>query len=214
MKVMFRFFFFLYTIAPLIVLPFLAYKEQNGYFLFGIAFSYAGVLLAARKPKWFYPLPIFCIGFWMANGFSIHQYVTLFFFCLLGGFMFYQMAESYDQLSKKGTLENDEDRTKFSKENPNYLLEKMRQWQEENPGKQITFEAMDALAKGRSVRESDLSGPTLDDLTNKALEKVYRQNPQMLDEKIEKWRSQNPGKELTEEIIDAIKRNKQGTMND
>jgi hypothetical protein len=151
MKVMFRFFFFLYAIGPLIVLPYIAYKQDNWYILFGIAFCYLGVLLAAWKPKWFYPLPLFCIGFWVANGFSIHQYVTLFFFCMLGCFMFYQMAEQYDQLSKRGTLENDLERMQFLEENPDYLRDKMRKWQEENPGKELTYDVIDALAKGRKV---------------------------------------------------------------
>ena len=38
MKFMFRLFFFLYAIAPLICVPFIAYKEDNWYILFGIGF--------------------------------------------------------------------------------------------------------------------------------------------------------------------------------
>lgn len=98
MKAMKNFFVFLYSISPLIVIPCLAYKEQNWYILFGILFCYLGVAIAAYKSSLLTLAILFCIGFWIKDGFNIHQYVTLFFFCMLGGFVFFKMADQYDSL--------------------------------------------------------------------------------------------------------------------
>ena len=68
MKTMKNFFVILYSIAPLIVIP---YKEQNWYILFGIVFCYLGVALAAYKPSLFILAILFCIGFWIKSGFNI-----------------------------------------------------------------------------------------------------------------------------------------------
>ena len=98
MKAMKNFFVFLYSISPLVVIPYLAYKEQNWYILFGILFCYLGVAIAAYKSSLLTLVILFCIGFWIKDGFNVHQYVTLFFFCLLGGFVFFKMADQYDLL--------------------------------------------------------------------------------------------------------------------
>ncbi len=211
---MFPLFFLIYAIGPLIFVPYIAFRNNNWYILIGVAFCYFGVLLAAWRPKWFYPFPIFCIGFWIANGFSIHQYVTLFFFCMLGCFMFYQMAEQYDQLNKRGTLENDSELQNMMDKNPDYLRDKMRKWQGENPGKELTFDVIDALARGREVRESDFSGITINELTDRAVKDFYDKNPQILIDKIERLKAQNPGNEVTDDIIEALARNKKGTLLD
>ena len=50
MNAMFKIFSFLYLIGLLIIIPLIAYKFDNWYILFGIAFCYLGVVLAARKP--------------------------------------------------------------------------------------------------------------------------------------------------------------------
>ena len=98
MKALKNFYLFIYSISPLIVIPYLAYKEQNWYILFGILFCYLGVALAAYKSSLLTLVILFCIGFWIKDGFNIHQYVTLFFFCVLGGFVFFKMADQYDSL--------------------------------------------------------------------------------------------------------------------
>ena len=94
-------------IAPLIVIPVIAYNFNNWYLLFDIAFCYIGAALAKRFEIIFYGLTCFCIGFWIKSGFNIHQYITLFFFCLFGGFLFSKMADEYE--------------SSIEKENTNYL---------------------------------------------------------------------------------------------
>jgi len=101
MKAMKNFFVFLYSTSPLIVIPYLTYKERNRYILFGILFSYFGVALAAYKPSLFTLLTLFSIGFWIKGGFNIHHYVTLFYFCMLAGFTFFKIADQYDLLHDK-----------------------------------------------------------------------------------------------------------------
>ena len=71
-----------------------ALYEHNWWLLLGIPFSYAGTYLATRRSKIIFLFLCLCIGVWIKDGFSIHQYVTFFFFCALWGSMLFHMAES------------------------------------------------------------------------------------------------------------------------
>ena len=142
MKAMKIFFVFLYTTAPLIVLPYLAYKEDNWYILFGIAFSYLGVALAAYKPSIFYIFTLVCIGGWVRGGFNIHQYFTLFFFCMLGGFIFFKIADEYDNLGdKKANPEKLEEFGRIEKD----INVALSQYKEDHPNEEITPEKIEEI---------------------------------------------------------------------
>lgn len=108
MKFMFKFFRFLYMIAPLVAIPYWAYSNDNWYLLFGIPFSYFGSYSSytPRLKSFIFLFTIVCIGVWIGIGFSIHQYITFFFFCSLWGYLIAKIAEEYDQQSKNGNLEN------------------------------------------------------------------------------------------------------------
>lgn len=214
MKFMFNLFAFLYIVSPLIVIPYWAYLNDNWYLLLGILFSwFASYTTFSPKFKGFIFLYTFlCIGIWVKISFSIHQYITFFFFCSLGGYLFAKIAEEYSQESKKGTLENDLEFMDFYEKNPEYLQKKMEEWVIENPDKQLTYEAIDSLAKGKKVRDSDLTGETINQMTEKFLKKYIASNPPELKRKINKWENQNPDKEITEEIIYELAANKNGTL--
>lgn len=216
MKFMFNLFAFLYMAAPLIIVPYWAYLNDNCYLLFGILFSWFAsyTTFSPRLRGFIFLFTMLCLGFWLMIGFSIHQYITFFFFCSLGGYLFAQIAEQYDQDSKRGTLENDAELKEHLEKNTEYLKERTQKWKVENPNKEMTFEVLDALARGRTISESDYAGTTLTELTDRAVKNYYAKNPKLLENKIAKWRIQNPGKEVTEEIIDALAKNKKGTLSD
>src|SRR5436305_11809385 len=56
--------------------------------------SYIATSSATRGSKIIFLFMLVCIGVWIRSGFSIHQYVTFFFFCALWGYILFQMAES------------------------------------------------------------------------------------------------------------------------
>jgi hypothetical protein len=93
-KVMFHFLVLLYTVAPLFVVPAWAFYERDWWLLLGIPVSYAATYSATRGAKIIFLFLLVCIGIWIRSGFSIHQYVTFFFFCALWGYILFQMAES------------------------------------------------------------------------------------------------------------------------
>ncbi len=119
MRTMFKWFAFLYMFAPLIAVPYWAYSNDNWYLLFGIPFSYFGsyTSFSPRLRSFIFMFTILCIGVLIATGFSIHQYITFFFFCSLWGYLIAKIAEEYDQQSKKGTLNNDQEMLKHFSEN-------------------------------------------------------------------------------------------------
>lgn len=149
MRTMFKIFALLYMVAPIIFVPCLAYYLGNWFLLFGILFSYAGSIAAAFKSKLIIVLPIFCIGFWIHSGFDIHQYVTFYFFCSLWGTMTFKIAEGYDQESKRGTLDNDQEMLKHLSENKEEIEARVLQFLKDNPGKQPTYDDMEALVRGK-----------------------------------------------------------------
>lgn len=214
LKFMFNLFAFLYIVAPLIVVPYWSYSNNNWYLLFGILFSWFAsyTTFQPRLRSFILLFAMFCLGVWIRTGFSIHQYITFFFFCSLGGYLFAQIAEQYDQESKRGTLENDEERIEHLEKNPEYLMTQTQRWKEENPDKEMTFDVLDALATGRIIRESDYNGIPLNALIDGYAKEFYVKNPQLLQDKITKWRKQNPDKEVIDEIIDALAKNKKGTL--
>jgi hypothetical protein len=93
-KVIFNVLVLLYTLAPPALVSAWALYEHNWWLLLGISVSYAASYSAARGSKIIFLFLCLCIGVWIKNGFSIHQYITFFFFCALWGYMLFQMAES------------------------------------------------------------------------------------------------------------------------
>ena len=149
MRTLFKICVLIYQLGPLIIVPFLAYYFDNWYLLFGILFSWAGSFAVFNGKSFMGLFLIVSAVTWIRVGFDIHQYITFFFFCSLFGYTLTTMAESYDQETKKGTLENDAERAKFLQDNPDYLKLKMRKWQEQNPNQQMTYDIIDGLAKGK-----------------------------------------------------------------
>lgn len=86
-------------IIPLIVIPYLAYRFNNWWLLFGSLISFVGAIVTIAK--WGYSFlalaTLFAIGFWFKSGFDIHQYVTFYYFSLLAGFWSYKTLTEYNQ---------------------------------------------------------------------------------------------------------------------
>ena len=93
-KAIFNTFVLLYMFAPLILVPIWAYHERNAWLLIGIPVSYIASYSAAAHSKLIFLFFMLCIGVWLKTGFSLHQYITFFFFCSLWGYLFFQLAES------------------------------------------------------------------------------------------------------------------------
>ena len=110
MKVLFNIFVMLYMVGPLVVIPILAYRADNYYLLFGIAFSYfASFTTVSGILKGFIPLfLLLCLGFWLSQGFSIYQYVTFFFFCSLSGYVLAAIADAYNSENRRASLSQED----------------------------------------------------------------------------------------------------------
>jgi hypothetical protein len=98
-----------YTLVPPILIPIWAYHEHDGWLLFGIAVSYIASFSATGRSKLIFLFTMVSLGVWLAGGFSIHQYMTFYYFCALWGYLFFQIAEefqnTYARQSLKGSPE-------------------------------------------------------------------------------------------------------------
>ena len=137
----------LYSIAPLIGVPYLAFRFGNWWLLFGIPISYLASMGAQTKMSPFYVALLFCIGFWIKSGFSIHQYITFFFLCAAWGHVMWMLAEAYEQESKRGTIDNNAERAKFCDENRAAIEAEVLKFLKQNPGKQLSYDDMDAILR-------------------------------------------------------------------
>jgi len=73
--------------------PIWAYHERNAWLLIGTPVSYIASYSAAAHSKLIFFFLIVCIGVWLGDGFSFHQYITFFFFSALWGYLFFELAE-------------------------------------------------------------------------------------------------------------------------
>jgi hypothetical protein len=142
----------LYTIGPLILVPYFAFRFGNWSLLFGIPISYLATVCAPAKASPFYLALLFCIGFWVVQGFSIHHYVTFFFLCAAWGHVTWMFADAYDQESKRGTIENDAERAKFFDQNREAIEAQLLEHIKRNPGKQVTLDDVDAIVRATAKR--------------------------------------------------------------
>ena len=106
-KALFNTFGLLYLAAPPIIISWWAYHERNWWLLIGIIVSYLGTLSAARKSKAIFLFICLCLGVWFKLGFSIHQYITFYFFCSLWGYFFFELAEESQRTYALQTLVKD-----------------------------------------------------------------------------------------------------------
>jgi hypothetical protein len=96
-------------VAPLFLASGWAFYERNWWLLMGIPVSYVATYSATRGSKIIFLFLCVCIGVWIRSGFSIHQYVTFFFFCALWGYMLFQMAESaQNEYAMQSLVENED----------------------------------------------------------------------------------------------------------
>lgn len=149
MRTMFKLFAFLYIFAPIFVVPYWAYRFGTWYLLFGILFSFAGSFSAAKESKAIYLFACICVGYWIRSGFDFHQYTTFYFFCSLWGYVIWRIAESYDQESKRGTLDNDEEMLSHLSDNREQIEAKLLKFIKENPGKELTYEEIDKIVRDK-----------------------------------------------------------------
>jgi len=146
MKLLLRAAFVLYLVFPLIIIPYIAHKEQDWYYLIGIACYYAGILMAVLNQKIFFPIPlIFSLWFWYTYGFSLHQYVTVFFASLAAGLLFNTVVRELDKFINRKIPEKQqmiEYEDKIQEMNA-----RLEQYKKDHPGKKITMDVIEEIKK-------------------------------------------------------------------
>jgi threonine synthase len=144
MKGMFKILTVFYIVFPLVVIPLVAHRFANWYYLLGIISYYLGVILVAVKQKIFFMIPvIFCGWFWYTYGFSLHDYVFFMVTCMAGGALFYQFALEVEKFITRTLPENrqtEEFDLKIEEMN-----EKVHQYKQLHPKEKITPEILDRI---------------------------------------------------------------------
>lgn len=113
-------------IAPIILIPFIAYIYNDWYLLFGILFSYVSTFLATKKHNWQWAAPLlFMFYYWFKFGFHIGDHVNFFWLCLLWGNWMYLLAVGYEEEFAKIAILKDPDLfNKLSQQGTIYFLSK------------------------------------------------------------------------------------------
>jgi hypothetical protein len=144
MKGMFKILTVFYILFPLVVIPFMASKAGNWFYLFGLVCYYAGVILVAIKQKIIFMIPLFFCGwFWYTYGFGLHDYVFFLFMCMFAGALFYQLAQNAKYFSQSVLPENmeaQEYELKIEEMNA-----KLKLYKQTHPTEIITSEIIDGI---------------------------------------------------------------------
>jgi hypothetical protein len=96
-----------YAVLPIVVVPVWAWYYRDWWLLLGVPAAYAGSFSATWRSKLIYVFFCLCVGVWLRNGFSTHQFITFFFFWSLWGYMLFLIAEhAQEQFSIQSLVEN------------------------------------------------------------------------------------------------------------
>lgn len=123
-----------YMILPIFLVPLIAYKYDDWYLLFGVAFSYFSTFLALRKQQWQWAAPLlFMFWYWYKNGFHIDDYINFFWLSLLWGGWMYSLAVGYEEEFAKVSILKDPDLfNKLSQQGTIFFMRKTDNPQSEN----------------------------------------------------------------------------------
>lgn len=97
-----------YVVGPPLVVPLLAYRPGNWWFLFGVFAAYAGAVSASRSSALMAMATLFAAVVWFRAGFSVHQYLKFFYLCGLAGFLLYWLADAVETIVAIATVRRDE----------------------------------------------------------------------------------------------------------
>lgn len=131
-------------VLPLLVIPILANKADNWYYLIAIGCYYIGMLLVAYRQQFLLMIPFFfCLWFWYAYGFNIHDFVFFLFAWLCLGSAYYFGVKELERYVNR-TLPENEQNAEY-----NGKLEKMEklldQYRLQHPGEKITQEVIENI---------------------------------------------------------------------
>ena len=134
-KVLFYTFLFSYMIAPIILVPIIAFNFDDWYLLLGIMFSYFSTYLAIRKKSWQWAAPLlYMLWYWYSNGFHLNDYINFYWLCLFWGGLTYSLAIGYeDEFAKSAILSDPNLFNKLSQNGTIFFMRKVVQSNKINP---------------------------------------------------------------------------------
>lgn len=144
MKFKLLIFFFLYIFIPVVIIPLYCYKTGNWFGLFGIPLYYAGFIISKYHQWIFLPIPlIFAIWYWYTFGFSITNFVSLYFACLLAGVAASEFYKLYNEFVNKILPEQMTNMDYDSKVEE--FERRVKEYKKQHPGEKITHEIIEEI---------------------------------------------------------------------
>ena len=135
---------FFIVLSPLLVVPYIASRAGNWFYLLGIVCYYLGMMLVAFKQKIILMIPaIFCGWFWYIYGFGIHDFVFFLFICMALGAILFQLQSNVKRFVHRTLPESRESlayEVKLKEMN-----RKLEEYKQMNPTIKITPEIIDEI---------------------------------------------------------------------
>ena len=144
MKMKYIFFFLVYLLVPIVLIPLLWIKFHNPIILIGSVFYYIGVLLAYFQLSIILPVPIlFSMWYWYTYGLSIRDYVTGFLTCILLGY-FLVLLEGWVDRLLNNVLPGHEQEDVYNEKLKLYNA-KVQEYMQAHSGEKISQEILDKI---------------------------------------------------------------------
>ena len=136
------YFFLLYVLIPLVIIPLLCLKFHNPYGLFASLLYYIGLILASAGLSIVLPVPvIFSIWYWYSYGFSPVDYVFGFLLSLIAGYFMYKLKVYLDTYLH--TVLPEEDINEAYNKKLRLLEQRIEEYRRQHPGEKVTQELID-----------------------------------------------------------------------
>ena len=144
MKMKHVFFFLIYILVPIVLIPILWIKFENPIILGGAVFYYIGGLLAYFQLSIILPVPIlFSMWYWYTYGLSIRDYVTGFLICILLGY-FLVLLEGWVDRLLNNVLPGHEQEDVYNEKLKLYN-KKVEEYMRTHSGEKISQETLDKI---------------------------------------------------------------------
>ncbi len=136
------YFFLLYVLIPLVIIPLLCLKYQNMFGLFASALYYIGIIIARTEFSIVLPVPIiFSAWYWYSYGFSPFDYVFVFLLSLIAGYLMYRLKVYLDTYLHN--ILPEEDINEAYNQKLRLLEKRVEEYRRQHPGEKVTQELID-----------------------------------------------------------------------
>jgi uncharacterized membrane-anchored protein YitT (DUF2179 family) len=126
------------------IISWLTVQSGSWWGFFGIGFYFVGLIISTFRQWIFLPIPIlFCLWYWYTYGFSVHDYVSTFFACIITGVVLNEISKQYYKFVDK-ILPEQINNIEYN-EKVDELNKRLEKYRLEHPSEKLTPDVVEKI---------------------------------------------------------------------